>query len=123
MLVILVQRMLRYLGFPYPEMQFRIMTSSLGNRKCARAMGSGATNTAFEYLGLVPGLCKLDDHVVLVQGVRLPLLLRPKGEHSIQSQGKSKTVQIWELVGDAYIHGLMKGECWDNDKCEDIWIC
>lgn len=118
--VVLVERVLRYIGVPNPEIQFRMMTGSLVNRKCARAMSVAGPDVDFQYLSLVPGLAELGDHVVLVKGVRLPLILRPKGEHP--NLVKGRTVKTWELIGDAYVHGVMKGESWDDGKCEDIWL-
>lgn len=104
-------------------MQFRVTTSWLAGRKCAQAISDTNIKTALEYLGLVPGLCKLGDHVVLLQGVRLPLVLRLKSECLLHvGEGKSKTVRTWELIGDGYVHGIMKGECWDEKRCEDVWI-
>jgi hypothetical protein len=29
---------------------------------------------------------------------------------------------MWTMVGDAYIHGIMNGEAFDIDKCQDICI-
>lgn len=121
-LVILLERVLRYFGVANPEMGFRAMTSCLVNRKFARAMGSSEGDDLCEYLGLVPGLCRPGDCVVLVTGVRLPLVLRAKGEHVVRYQGKSRMVETWELIGDAYVHGLVKGEAWVQNQCEEILI-
>jgi hypothetical protein len=67
------------------------------------------------YNALVPSICRLDDHVVLVGGVTTPLILRRK------SEGTDAT---WEFIGDAYVHGIMKGELWDKRKGDrkDMWI-
>jgi hypothetical protein len=42
-----------------------------------------------------------DDVVVLAKGVRLLLIIRPP------SEGR------WELIGDAYVFGMMHGEAFD----------
>ncbi|KAJ4324818.1 hypothetical protein N0V94_001047 [Neodidymelliopsis sp. IMI 364377] len=121
--VVLIERVFRYLGFANPEWQFRTMATLTTNRKCARAISHSDIEPVLEYLGLVPGLCRLGDHVVLVQGVRLPLILRRKGNCEIPvGDNGSKRVETWELIGDAYIHGLMKGDKWDEEKSSDIWI-
>jgi hypothetical protein len=28
----------------------------------------------------------------------------------------------WELVGDIYVHGIIQGEAFKEDKCEEIRI-
>lgn len=75
-----------------------------GDRRLFRTLEHG-------YLGLGPRLAKAGDKVVLAQGVKAPLILRPCKEDS-----------VFELVGDAYVQGLMKGEGFDQDKCKNIWL-
>lgn len=59
------------------------------------------------------GLCPRDtvqnDRLVLLQGAKVPLVLRPSGQN-------------WTLVGECYIYGAMHGEIWDQDRCEMLWI-
>jgi len=54
------------------------------------------------YFGLVPELTEHGDIVVLLKNAKLPYVLRKKanGKHA----GK------YELVGEAYVHGVMYGE-------------
>jgi hypothetical protein len=49
------------------------------------------------YIGLAPNPTKAGDYIALVKGGRVPLVLRPKGND-------------WELIGDAYVHGIIYGE-------------
>jgi hypothetical protein len=28
----------------------------------------------------------------------------------------------WKVVGDAYVHGIMKGEAWREEGCKKIFI-
>lgn len=46
---------------------------------------------------------------MLVKGSRVPLVLRKRDTD-------------WELIGHAYVPGLMKGEQWNEEKCERIII-
>ena len=39
----------------------------------------------------------------------MPLIVRKRGLE-------------WELVGDAYIHGMMQGEEWVEEDCEGMWF-
>jgi hypothetical protein len=61
------------------------------------------------YIGMGPRSTKEGDCVVLVQGGRVPLVLRPRDHH-------------WELLGDCYLHGIMHGEGFEEAKCEGINI-
>ncbi|KAI4282890.1 MAG: hypothetical protein L6R38_002584 [Xanthoria sp. 2 TBL-2021] len=61
------------------------------------------------YVGLAAGDTAVDDSVALVQGGQVPLVLRKVDYH-------------WQLVGDTYVHGIMNGEAFDENKCEMIWI-
>jgi len=109
-MVVLVERVLRRFGWVNPEAQFRSMAGHIGNRKGAQMVALGDCETT--YHALVPSICRLGDHVVLVGGVMTPLILR---------EGEEGT---WEFIGDAYVHGIMKGELWEKSKgdCQDMWI-
>lgn len=61
------------------------------------------------YMGLLPGIAEVGDHVALFEGGKLPLIIRPNGSD-------------WELIGDSYIHGITKGELWDVEKCNKMWF-
>ena len=54
------------------------------------------------YFGLVPDLAEQGDIVAIFKGAKFPYVLRKKanGKHA----GK------WELVSEAYVHGIMRGE-------------
>ncbi|KAF2095818.1 HET-domain-containing protein [Rhizodiscina lignyota] len=68
------------------------------------------------YLGLGPKKLERDDQVWLIQGCRVPLVLR-----------KTVRANEFELVGDCYIHGAMYGELFDEKTIEDgsteIYTC
>jgi hypothetical protein len=112
-MVVLVERILRRFGWVNPEVQFRNMVGHMTSRKGALMVNVEESET--RYYALVPSICRLDDHVVLVGGVTTPLILRKKGEG---------TDATWEFIGDAYVHGIMKGELWDKRKGDrkDMWI-
>lgn len=123
LIIILAERLFRLLGYINPEVQFRLMVGHMANRKGARMRSEDGLQT--EYFALVPSICNLGDTMVLVEGVRLPLILREKGEGTVQLEnGKEKAVRTWEFIGDSYVHGVMKGDVWDKrkDECEDLWI-
>lgn len=64
------------------------------------------------YLGVGPSLSREGDRVVLAKGGMVPLVLRAVDNTKVK----------WELVGDAYIHGIMRGEIFDKTKCERTLI-
>ncbi|KAI1175482.1 heterokaryon incompatibility protein-domain-containing protein [Nemania sp. FL0916] len=63
------------------------------------------------YLALVPARAEVGDRIVLAKGGTVPLLLR-----SATGSAQSK------LVGEAYVHGIMDGEVFDEARCEVIRI-
>jgi hypothetical protein len=65
--------------------------------------------TASGYLSLVPWPTEAGDRIVLLQSGRTPYVLRKAGEK-------------WKIIGDCYVHGIMSGEAWSDDRCVDIEI-
>jgi hypothetical protein len=65
--------------------------------------------TAESYLGLGPHTMQTGDQIILCKGARVPFVLRPKGSE-------------WELVGDCWVHSIMQGEAFHEDKCSTLWI-
>ncbi|KAE9369138.1 hypothetical protein N431DRAFT_469070 [Stipitochalara longipes BDJ] len=57
------------------------------------------------YIGLAPKLAAVGDSLVLAKGGMLPLLLRKNNE-------------LWQFIGDCYVHGMMSGERFDATKCQ-----
>jgi hypothetical protein len=82
----------------------RTMTSPpyCSNNRLARTQKS--------YMLLATPMIEPEDTVMLVQGARVPLIMRQRGD-------------TWELIGHAYVPGMMYGEQWDEMKCEEIVIC
>lgn len=61
----------------------------------------------------------VDDLVVLIPGVSVPCVLRPLGREGITISSPSNTSQPsdhYQLVGVTYIHGIMDGEFFNNNK-------
>ncbi|KAF4780098.1 hypothetical protein HER10_EVM0009359 [Colletotrichum scovillei] len=63
--------------------------------------------TAKGYLGLVPETCKVGDEVHILDGCHIPYLLR-KVDH-----------RSHRLVGECYVHGIMRGEAVRDDQSMD----
>jgi hypothetical protein len=61
------------------------------------------------YFGLGPRDVQIGDCLAFLEGGRVPYILRQKD-------------QTYELVGDCYIDGVMKGERFDSTRCERIWV-
>ncbi|KAH0543166.1 hypothetical protein FGG08_002511 [Glutinoglossum americanum] len=53
------------------------------------------------FVGLGPSFMQPNDTVGVFHGGRLPLVLRPRGRE-------------WKLIGDAYVHGFMQGEVFNE---------
>lgn len=58
-------------------------------------------------LAWVPSTSQPGDFVTLFAGVPVPMIIRPVGGHG--------SANAFELVGDAYVQGLMSGDAWPED--------
>jgi hypothetical protein len=80
-----------------------------------RAMGRQFAVTKTGYFTLVPDSAVEGDSVVLFQGAKVPYLLR-------KVEGKVGA-NLFNLVGEAYVHGVMDGEYFSALETEDLsWI-
>ena len=61
--------------------------------------------TSNGYIGTGPLSMRITDKVALLSGLRDPLILREAGRHH-------------EVVGAAYVHGIMEGEAWPEDEAK-----
>jgi hypothetical protein len=74
---------------------------------CMPSDGRRMIRTDTGHIGLAPVLTTAVDKVALLNGASVPVILRPHGDS-------------WELVGEAYVHGIIFGEAWDSSKCKEI---
>lgn len=88
------------------------------------AMGRKLCTTKLGYIGFVPPLVAKDDVICLIQGAQVPFVLR-----SAQGSGSGSvniSVRQYQLVGEAYVHGIMDGELigreYEELKMEDLEI-
>ena len=63
-------------------------------------------STGLEYLGLAPHASVVGDEIWLLLGLRAPIILR-------RLENGNRTV-----LGEAYVHGFMLGEAFDNGLLE-----
>ena len=63
--------------------------------------------TTSDLLALVPAETTPGDNVALLVGGSVPYIVRP-----VESDRKR-----WQLVGGAYVHGIMEGERWNPESC------
>ncbi|KAH6712358.1 heterokaryon incompatibility protein-domain-containing protein [Leptodontidium sp. MPI-SDFR-AT-0119] len=68
------------------------------------------------WLGMMPGDAKVGDIVILARGGRVPLVVR---EEALNGGDVQKRMRF---VGEAYVHGIMDGEIWDEEKAREIEI-
>ncbi|VUC22355.1 unnamed protein product [Clonostachys rosea] len=110
---------LRYLGAHHLGAAYKIPLAAAG-MLTSKARGDRTFSTATEftlyrrlartrmgYLAVVPAESCPGDPVALFEGCKTPLVLKEKGNQ-------------WELVGPAYVHGVMQGEAWDDTRCVSI---
>lgn len=83
------------------------------------------------YMGWVSECSQSGDTIVLLSGGRVPYVLRaeeeqvPPPEQALSAasdddceEGEAASCHSFRFIGDAYIHGIMQGECYDEDKME-----
>lgn len=63
------------------------------------------------YMGITSRHVKEGDAIALFQGGKMPLIIR---EADVEG--------TWQLVGDAYLHGIMNGEVFDPLRCGTICL-
>jgi hypothetical protein len=78
-------------------------------RYLTMAYGRRLARTAKGYLALVPARTKVGDSIALCKGGKTPLVFRP-------------IAASWELVGDSYVHGIMNGEAFNQEKCKEMHV-
>jgi hypothetical protein len=61
------------------------------------------------YIGIASSSTQLGDSVALCKGSRVPLVLREEEDST-----------SWQLVGDVYVHGIMNGEAFVENRCEKM---
>jgi hypothetical protein len=74
--------------------------------------------TANGYAGLGPRGVKKGDKICLILGAGTPFIIREK-----EPVGKTGNGDMFLLVGECYIHGLMEGEGIKMGKVRDIVLC
>ncbi|TEY39986.1 hypothetical protein BOTCAL_0444g00080 [Botryotinia calthae] len=61
------------------------------------------------WIGLVPMDAQIGDQIFLLEGGKVPYILRRIG-------GKDE----YKIIGDCYVYGIMDGEKWNSDKLQDV---
>jgi hypothetical protein len=87
-----------------PLFEHRLQGRYLMNRRMVRVDGG--------YIGLAPHRAvEKDDSIFLLRGSNVPLILR-----------KCQDRHSWTFVGDMYLHGVMHGELWAEERCHSVPI-
>ncbi|KAH8669611.1 hypothetical protein BGZ60DRAFT_564070 [Tricladium varicosporioides] len=71
--------------------------------------------TKLGYVGIAPNLVKVGDVVTCFSGAGVPFVLRGCGR-----RGKDR--DEWRLVGECYVHGIMRGEAYKEKETYKIWL-
>lgn len=70
-----------------------------------------------EWLGLAPENARIGDFVAILEGGKVPYILRKR------EQASRDSTERWELIGDAYVDGIMDGEATQTgETMREIWI-
>ncbi|TGJ80515.1 hypothetical protein E0Z10_g8254 [Xylaria hypoxylon] len=85
-----------------------MVSTSISMRRLFISEGDG-------WIGLVPSDAIVGDRVVLLEGGRVPYILR-----SVASEASSDIQTGYQLVGAAYVHGIMDGSEWKDTEIEEL---
>lgn len=77
------------------------------------------------HIGWIPEQSQVGDRVVLLAGGKVPYILRPVESDSTvdleintTTMEEAQTIAEYTFIGDAYFHGIVQGERWDEEKLE-----
>jgi hypothetical protein len=81
--------------------------------KLLPSMGAVCANRMFVRtkrgtMALIPQLARVDDIVFIPLGAQTPFIIRKRAEERDVNTGKMR--EVYELVGECYVHGVMNGE-------------
>jgi hypothetical protein len=66
---------------------------------------------------------RVGDEIWLAKGARVPVVLRPEGEKKrLGAEVEEGGLGPYRFVGDAYVHGVMYGECFEPERCGQVSI-
>ena len=71
------------------------------------------------YLGIGPYDVKVGDVVYILKGSNVPMVLRNKSELTARlepQEGNVHQIEVFSLIGDSYVHGIMDGEYFEANK-------
>lgn len=60
-------------------------------------------------MALVPGMTEPGDIVMIFSGAKAPFIVRPTDQH-----------RVFTFIGEAYVHGIMDGERFDEALLDNI---
>jgi hypothetical protein len=100
---------------------FTVMQDMAGFQGNNGAMaGRRIARTTTGYVCLVPKESGDGDSIVLLEGGKVPLVIR--ASKSGPQRKEFCKLKRWQIVGEAYVHGAMKGEAFEQEKCERFWF-
>ncbi|KIW01633.1 uncharacterized protein PV09_06820 [Verruconis gallopava] len=85
------------------------------------AFGKRLFITKKGYIGLGPSASQVDDRVVLLEGGKVPFVMRKSLFRRMKIPGMPNKA-LWQLIGTAYVHGCMLGEVYSSYRCSSMLI-
>ncbi|KAM3081746.1 hypothetical protein ACMFMG_005192 [Clarireedia jacksonii] len=87
-----------------------VVRDVIWNRRTFRSKANNATSTPF--VGLIPQNAKVGDQICILYGCSVPVVLRKHLRFNKEP--------CWELIGDAFVYGIMDGEAIRNVSPETL---
>jgi hypothetical protein len=106
-----VEELLQHPGLSAPCKEFLLVARDVvWNRRTFRSKPLADMGKAL--VGLIPQNARVGDRICILYGCSVPVVLR---KHIVPDEG-----YYWQLVGDAYVHGVMDGEAIERVSEEEL---
>lgn len=100
-----VTKLLEDISLPPQTLEYlRIVRNTVWNRRVFKA----ALDDGSVRIGLIPKQAEVGDQICILWGCSVPVVLRANDD--------DKYGQSWTLIGEAFVHGLMNGEAFTDEK-------
>jgi hypothetical protein len=103
-ILVFVPFMFQSVGHSAPDNSWLVMVLGCGS-------GRRMIKTKRGFIGLASGDIRKGDSVVLLEGGKVPYIVRRTAEED-----------VYVLTGEAYIHDQVAGQEWDPERCRHLWL-
>ena len=103
--------------------RIRKLAPDLRKRELSLCMHRRLARCEYGHLCLGPEDMEVGDEIVILEGGRTPFVLRPVVAQKVEGDGAGSPEgekKHWKIVGECYVHGIMYGEGYEEDKVRNV---